>query len=190
MCNKQTNPNKCKNQFTVPLFLVKHLMESHAELSIALSHSQIQPKDSWKSIKISSSIKSLLHTSKIIRPEEKIMNTLPKGQQTSTPRTCFHLAGLQSTLSQWIRQAACCVPLLRPGTPGATGPSLAISIFFQPFALSSRNNGLAFFQRKVKLTRLVTYCIVSVDETVQNISYRTVLQRALCTSAKKARYFK
>lgn len=79
MCNKQTNPNKCKNQFTVALFLVKHLMESHAEPPIALSYSQIQPKDSWKSIKISSSIKSLLHKSKKIRPEEKIMNTLPKG---------------------------------------------------------------------------------------------------------------
>lgn len=98
--NKQSNPNKCKNQFTVPLFLVKHLRGSHAEPSIVLSHSQIQPKGSWKSIKTSSSIRSLLHTSKKIWPEEKITNALPKGKQTSTPRTCFHLfAGLQPTLS-------------------------------------------------------------------------------------------
>lgn len=101
MCNKQINPNKHKNWFTVPLFLVKHLRGSHAEPSIVLSHSQIQPKGSWKSIKSSSSIKSLLYTSKKNRPEEKIMNTLPKGKQTSTPSvTYLHLvAGLQSTLS-------------------------------------------------------------------------------------------
>lgn len=100
MCNKQTNPNKCKNWFTVPLFLVKHLRGSHTEPSIVLSHSQIQPKGSWKSIKISSSIKSLLYTNKKNRPEEKIMNTLPKGKQTSSPSvTCWHLAaGLKSTL--------------------------------------------------------------------------------------------
>lgn len=132
MCNKQTNPNKCKNWFTVPLSLVKHLRGSHTEPSIVLSHSQIQPKGSWKSIKISSSIKSLLYTNKKNRPEEKIMNTLPKGKQTSSPSvTCLHLvAGLKSTLPQWIRQAACCAPLQRPGTPAATGPSSAISIFF------------------------------------------------------------
>lgn len=98
--NKQSKPNKCKNRFTAPLFLVKHLRGSHAKPSILLFHLQIHPKGSWKSITTSSSITPLVHTSKKIRPEEKTMNTLPKGKQTSTPRTCFHLvAGLQSTLS-------------------------------------------------------------------------------------------